>query len=101
MRIPSMHFELHCDDLCLHCLICDSLPAGLYMGSSPPNKLLSQSTSVLYHKRSSDFNSSGNLSSRDRPESLLGKVLVPYPVICIQDCSFIDCYGSSSYLGIL
>ncbi|KAK3098236.1 hypothetical protein FSP39_017473 [Pinctada imbricata] len=50
---------------------------GLYFGTSPPSKHLSQSTSVLYHKRNQDFTSAGNLTARDRPESLLALNTIP------------------------
>ncbi|CAC5377935.1 unnamed protein product [Mytilus coruscus] len=45
---------------------------GSFGGGTPPNKHLSMSTSVLYNKRSSDIGgSTGNLSVKDRPGSLL------------------------------
>ncbi|XP_052103027.1 histone-lysine N-methyltransferase, H3 lysine-79 specific-like isoform X9 [Mytilus californianus] len=47
---------------------------GSFGGGTPPNKHLSMSTSVLYNKRSSDIGgSTGNLSVKDRPGSLLDK----------------------------
>lgn len=60
---------------CLHLLVSFLYP-GTFGGGTLPKKHLSMSTSVLYNKCSSDFNSStGNLSLKDQPGSLLGKAL--------------------------
>jgi len=67
---------LHCCDLVLYFLYFGCLG---YPGSSPPSKKLSQSTSVLYHKRSPDFSSSGTLNTtgtgnlKTGAESMMGK----------------------------
>ncbi|KAK7108685.1 hypothetical protein V1264_016372 [Littorina saxatilis] len=49
-------------------------PPGCVM---PPSKHLSVSTSVLYHKRNTDFSSSGALNVSNKPESLLALNTIP------------------------
>ncbi|XP_025099340.1 ensconsin-like isoform X3 [Pomacea canaliculata] len=47
------------------------------MGSMPTPKHLSVSTSVLYHKRNTDFSSAGMLNISSRPESLVALNTIP------------------------
>lgn len=53
-----------------------------YPGDSPPSKKLSKSMSVLYHKRSPDFSSTGTLNTagtglKSGAESMMGKGVNP------------------------
>lgn len=51
-----------------------NFPTYVALGSMPTPKHLSVSTSVLYHKRNTDFSSAGMLNISSRPESLVGKL---------------------------
>lgn len=65
-----------------------------YPGDSPPSKKLSKSMSVLYHKRSPDFSSTGTLNAtgtglKSGAESMMGKGVKSYRIFFIF-CNFAD-----------
>ncbi|GAB1606819.1 ensconsin-like [Argonauta hians] len=67
---PQRRAVSACSMVRRHCCV-DVKASGKYPASSTPSKHLSVSTSALYYKRSPEFSSSGNLTSTNRPESLL------------------------------
>ncbi|XP_070191196.1 ensconsin-like isoform X3 [Littorina saxatilis] len=74
---PQRRAVSACSTVRRHCCV-DLNRAGPPPGCvMPPSKHLSVSTSVLYHKRNTDFSSSGALNVSNKPESLLALNTIP------------------------